>query len=374
MSNLLLLLAIGLLGPLLAWPKALAVPVAVGEILVGVGFGVSGLNLIDTKEPTTVLISQIGFALVMMLVGSQIKVKETFSSKHFLQASRNIVVAVVLALISAWVIVQVTGHDHLAIYALIMASSSAAVVLPLLANKVTSNGGAKPAKNLALMVTQVAVADLLGILALPAVMSPGNTGTILIGALAVIACAVVLYFALRAGERNGAWSRFRKFSRDRRFGLELRISLLVLFGLAALAQTFGVSVMIAGFSLGLAIAANGVPHRLAKQLFAVTEGLFAPVFYVLLGATIDFRSVFVEPSLVILSLLLVILGIASHLGGTAFGQSFNEAGLSAASLGIPTAIVSIGLTSHAINSGEAAAITLAMLLSVVISSAFARRI
>ncbi len=374
MSNLLLLLAIGLLGPLLAWPKALAVPVAVGEILVGVGFGVSGLNLIDTKEPTTVLISQIGFALVMMLVGSQIKVKETFSSKHFLQASRNIVVAVVLALISAWVIVQVTGHDHLAIYALIMASSSAAVVLPLLANKVTSNGGAKPAKNLALMVTQVAVADLLGILALPAVMSPGNTGTILIGALAVIACAVVLYFALRAGERNGAWSRFRKFSRDRRFGLELRISLLVLFGLAALAQTFGVSVMIAGFSLGLAIAANGVPHRLAKQLFAVTEGLFAPVFYVLLGATIDFRSVFVEPSLVILSLLLVILGIASHLGGTAFGQSFNEAGLSAASLGIPTAIVSIGLTSHAINSGEAAAITLAMLLSVVISSAFARSI
>jgi Kef-type K+ transport system membrane component KefB len=205
-------------------------------------------------------------------------------------------------------------------------------------------------------------------------MAPSKTPTILIGASAVTACAVVLYLLLRAGERNGAWSRFREFSRERRFGLELRISLLALFGLATLAQSFGVSVMIAGFALGLAIAANGVPHRLAKQLFAVTEGLFAPVFYVLLGASIDFRQVFVEPNLVVLSLMLVVLGIASHLSGTLFGQRFSEAGLSAASLGIPTAIVSIGLTTNAINSGEAAAVTLAMLLSVIASSAFARRV
>jgi Kef-type K+ transport system membrane component KefB len=359
---------------LLAWPKALGVPVAVGEILVGVAFGVSGLNIIDVKEPTTVLISQIGFALVMMLVGSQIKVKETFSSKQFFLAARNIAIATVFALVSAWAIVQITGHEHLAIYALIMASSSAAVVLPLLSGKESSKGQTKPSKNLALLVTQVAVADLLGILALPAVMAPSKTPTILIGASAVTACAFVLYFLLRAGERNGVWSKFRKFSRERRFGLELRISLLALFGLATLAQSFGVSVMIAGFALGLAIAANGVPHRLAKQLFAVTEGLFAPVFYVLLGASIDFRRVFVEPNLVVLSLMLVVLGIASHMSGTIFGQQFDEAALTAASLGIPTAIVSIGLTTNAINSGEAAAITLAMLLSVIASSIFARRI
>ena len=366
MFGLFLLLTIGLLGPLLAWPKKIGLPVAVGEILVGVAFGVSGLNLIDTHEPAVKLISQVGFALVMMLVGSHIKVAETLGSKNLFAALRNIAISVVLALFFAWMVVQLTHLDHLAIYVLIMASSSAAVVLPLV-----STQQSLPVN---LLVTQVAVADLLGLIALPAVMDPNNTQQIVAGALSVAVCAVVLYLLLRVAEKTGAWLKFREFSRERRFGLELRVSLLVLLGIAALAQSFGVSVMIAGFSIGLAIAANGVPHRLAKQLFAVTEGLFAPVFYVSLGAAIDFRFVFGDIRLILLALLLAVFGVASHLGGMLFGQTFTQAGLSASSLGIPTAIVSIGLSTNAISSGEGAAITLAMLLSVIMATLFARRI
>ncbi len=366
MSSLFLLLAVGLLGPILAFSKKVGLPVAVGEILVGVAFGISGFDLINIHEPATQLISQVGFALVMMLVGSHIQVRQTLGSKNFFVAVRNIAISVVMALVLALAIVRLTGIDHLAIYVLIMASSSAAVVLPLVASNQTASVN--------LLVTQVAVADLLGIIALPTVMEPANTPTILIGALSVTACAALVYFLLRIAERNGTWLKLREFSRERRFGLELRISLLVLLGLASLAQSFGVSVMIAGFSLGLAIAANGVPHRLAKQLFAVTEGLFAPVFYVLLGASIDFRTVFVDSRLILLSILLLGFGLVSHLSGMAFGQKFGEAGLSAASLGIPTAVVSIGLTSHAISSGEGAAFTLAMLLSVIMATFFARKI
>jgi Kef-type K+ transport system membrane component KefB len=113
---------------------------------------------------------------------------------------------------------------------------------------------------------------------------------------------------------------------------------------------------------------------LAKQLFAVTEGLFAPVFYVLLGASIDFRTVFVDNRLILLAVTLLIFSLVSHLSGVIFGQKFAEAALSSASLGIPTAVVSIGLSTHALSSGEAAAITLAMLLSVVSATLFARGI
>ena len=366
MSGLFLLLAVGLIGPLLAWPKRIALPVAVGEILIGVAFGLSGFNLIDIHEPSTKLISQVGFALVMMLVGSHIQVRQTFGSKNLVAALRNIAISVVMALLLSLLIVRLTGIDHLAVYVLIMGSSSAAVVLPLVTGSKNTS--------INLLITQVAVADLLGIVALPAVMEPANTPTIVIGALAVTACAGALFVLLRLAERSGAWLKFREFSRERRFGLELRLSLLVLLGLASLAQSFGVSVMIAGFALGLAIAANGVPHRLAKQLFAVTEGLFAPVFYVSLGAAIDFRSVFGDSRLILLAILLVAFGLLSHLGGMAFGQSFSQAGLSASALGIPTAIVSIGLTGNAISSGEGAAITLAMLLSVIMATFFARKI
>ena len=366
MASLFLLLAVGLLGPLLAWPKKIGLPVAVGEILVGVAFGISGFNLIDVREPATKLISQVGFALVMMLVGSHIQVKQTFGSKTLFAALRNILISVAIALALALAIVRITGIDHLGIYVLLMASSSAAVVLPLVANRATAGVN--------LLVTQVAAADLLGIIALPTVMEPANTPMILVGAVSVTVCAGLIYLALRFAQRNGTWLKLREVSRERRFGLELRISLLVLLGLATLAQSFGVSVMIAGFSLGLAIAANGVPHRLAKQLFAVTEGLFAPVFYVLLGATIDFRLVFADTRLILLALLLVGFGLVSHLSGMLFGQAFGEAGLSSAALGIPTAVVSIGLASNALSSGEGAAITLAMLLSVVLATIFARRV
>jgi len=366
MSSLFLLLAIGLLGPLLAWPKWLALPVAVGEILIGVAFGVSGFNLIDVTDHSIQLIAQIGFALVMMLVGSHISVKDTFTSGNLLASLRNIAISVVLALGLAWVLVRLTGIDHLSIYVLIMASSSAAVVLPMAVGK------AKPSVNL--LVTQVAVADLLAIIALPAVMALDKLQQILIGAAVISACALILYFVLAWALRTGRWKAMREVSREREFGLELRISLLVLLGLAALAQNFGVSVMIAGFAIGLAISANGVPHRLAKQLFAVTEGFFAPVFYVALGAAINFRLVFADGRLIALAVLLAVFGVVSHLGGVLFGQRFSEAGLSAAALGIPTAVVSIGLTSHVIDSAEAAAITLAMLLSVIMATLFARRI
>ena len=366
MASLFLLLAIGLLGPLLAWPKRLALPVAVGEILVGVAFGVSGFNLIDTKDQTIQLFAEIGFALVMMLVGSHINVRQTFSSGNVAKALRNITISVVVALCLAWVIVKITGIDHLSVYVLIMASSSAAVVLPIAVGK--------KSESISLLVTQVAVADLLAIVALPAVMALDNLQAILIGAATITGCAAALYLILAHSVRNGSWKALREVSRERGFGLELRISLLVLLGLASLAQSFGVSIMIAGFALGLAISANGVPNRLAKQLFAVTEGFFAPVFYVMLGAAINFRLVFADPTLILLAVMLAGFGVVSHLGGMFFGQKFSEAGLSASALGIPTAIVSIGLASNAINSGEAAAITLAMLLSVIMATLFARKV
>ena len=41
-----------------------------------------------------------------------------------------------------------------------------------------------------------------------------------------------------------------------------------------------VSIMLAGFSFGLAVAGVGEPRRLARQLFAVTEGFLGPLFFV----------------------------------------------------------------------------------------------
>jgi hypothetical protein len=44
-----------------------------------------------------------------------------------------------------------------------------------------------------------------------------------------------------------------------------------------------VSIMLAGFCVGLAVAGVGAPRRLARQMFAVTEGFLGPLFFVWLG-------------------------------------------------------------------------------------------
>src|SRR5204862_2618361 len=95
---------------------------------------------------------------------------------------------------------NVFGTGHAALYAVVMASSSAAVILPILDGM--SLGGPEPLR----LLPQVAVADTACIVAVPLVIDPPRAGTAAVGALVVIALTTVLYFVLRESERRG-WRR-----------------------------------------------------------------------------------------------------------------------------------------------------------------------
>jgi len=295
MAELLLVLVLGLVGPLLATPRRFAIPVAVGEILAGAVFGVSGLRVLDVSKPNLALLSQIGFALVMMVTASHIDVCKIFAGKAIGRASTNVLFISAAAAVAAFGIQALTGLQSLTwTFWLILMSSSAAVVLP-------SFVGTKAPASLAIFVAQVTLADLAAIVLLPLVANASNPGRVVLGAGVVTASSVLVYWLLRLAQRSGAWKRARKFSADHGFGLELRLSLILLLTLVLFAQSFAVSIMIAGFGLGLAIGANGVPKRLARQVFAVSEGLFSPIFFVLLGAGIDVTAVVRDPGLLILA-------------------------------------------------------------------------
>jgi hypothetical protein len=100
----------------------------------------------------------------------------------------------------------------------------------------------------------------------------------------------LLFLVLRAGDRSSLRKRLHKYSEKHRFALELRISLIALFSLSALAVATHVSIMLAGFALGLVVAMIGEPRRLARQLFGITEGFFGPLFFVWLGASLRYAS------------------------------------------------------------------------------------
>jgi Kef-type K+ transport system membrane component KefB len=361
-DTLALLAVIGMTGPLLASLPRFRVPVIIGELVAGLVVGRTGFGIVDPGDATFTLLADIGFALVMFVVGTHVPVRDkTLRSeipKAFLRAVAVGAVAAVLGVMLA----HVFGTGHAPLYAVLMASSSAALALPVI-DSLKLNG-----PQVLSVTTQIAIADATSIVLLPLVINPTQAPRAALGALAIAGFAAVLFVVLRAGDRRGWRKRLHDYSHDREFALELRISLIMLFALCALAVTTHVSIMLAGFALGLVISGFGEPRRLARQLFGITEGFFSPLFFVWLGASLQVRELGEHPSLILLGVGLGAGAVLAHCVGRLFGQPVTLAVLSAAQLGVPVAAATLGTEQHLLVPGEPSALMLGALVAIASAS------
>ncbi|CAN5476239.1 cation:proton antiporter [soil metagenome] len=361
-ATLALLVVVGLAGPLLATVPYLRVPVVVGELVAGVLLGKTGFGIIDHADPTFTLFADIGFALVMFVVGTHVSLRDKEMRSSIPAAlARAALVGVVAAGLGVGV-AAIFGTGHAALYAVLMASSSAALALPII-DSLRLTG--PPVLS---VTAQIAVADTTCIVLLPLVIEPSRALRAGLGSLAVAGCAAVLFVILSRADTAGLRRRLHKYSHNHQLALELRISLAILFSLAALAVSTHVSIMLAGFALGVVIAAIGEPRRLARQLFGVTEGFFGPLFFVWLGASLQVRDLAANPSLILLGVCLGLGAVLAHATGRLLRQPLNLAVFSAAQLGVPVAAATIGTQGHLLAPGEPAALMLGAILTIAATS------
>jgi Kef-type K+ transport system membrane component KefB len=346
-------------GPLLATPTGWHLPIVLGELGAGILFGSTGFDVLHASDGTFTFLAQMGFALVMFVAGSHVPVRDASVRSALRIAVFRAAVVGVASVVLAAAISALFGMGHTALYAVLFASSSAALVLPI-RDSLHLGGPAVLA-----MVAQVAVADTACIVALPLAIDPAHAGRAAVGATAIAATAVVLFFLLRAAERRQWRRRLHRVSERRKFAWELRINLVILFALAALAVRTHVSIMLAGFAFGLVVSGIGEPRRLARQLFAVADGFLSPLFFVWLGASIDLRELFRHTSFIGLGALLGLAAIAAHVSVRVLGQPVPLGMLAAAQLGVPVAAATIGAQLHVLRAGEPAAILLGALVTVV---------
>ncbi|MCW2496519.1 cation:proton antiporter [Jatrophihabitans sp.] len=353
---------IGILGPLLATPQRWHLPVLLGELVAGIALGQTGFRQLHPTNPTFTFLADVGFALVMFVAGSHVPVRDPALRPALrvgiLRALGIGAVAVGLGLLVA----HAFGNGHAELYAVLMASSSAALILPI----VDSLGLGGP--SVLALLPQIALADAACIVALPLAIDPHHAGRAALGALAVLASAAVLFVVLREFERRGLRHRMHELSEERSFALELRINLLILFALAALAVRTHVSIMLAGFSFGLAVAGVGEPRRLAKQLFALTEGFLGPLFFVWLGASLNLRELGSHPSEIGLGVTLGVGAIVAHSVMRLVGQPLPLGMLAAAQLGVPVAAATLGTQLHLLKPGEPSALILGALVTIGVAS------
>lgn len=357
-----LVAVVGLTGPILASAPSLRIPVVIGELIGGMVIGKTGFDVVDTHDPTFTLLANIGFALVMFVVGTHVPLRDKALRGAIPRGALRAALVGVVATVMAVILARTFHTGHAGVYAVLMASSSAALALPILQSLKLENRHSLD------VTAQIAIADATCIILLPLVIHPARATSSAIGTGVIAGSALVLFVALRAVERRGLRRRLHRISEKYRFALELRISLIALFLLGALAMASHVSIMLAGFALGLVVSAVGEPRRLARQLFGITEGLFAPLFFVWLGASLQVRELVDRPGFVLLGVCLGLGAVLAHLVGGLMGQPLALASLTAAQLGVPVAAAALGAEEQLLAPAEPSALLLGALLTIAVTS------
>jgi Kef-type K+ transport system membrane component KefB len=358
-ETLLVIVLAGLGGPLLGVAGRRFVPVVIGEIIAGILVGPEVLGAVSPANTTISFLGGIGFAMLMLTVGMHLPLRDRRLAGALRDGGLLAGIVCALSIPGGLLAASIAGTGHAAVYAVLLASGSAAVLLPALQEA----GITGPV--ILTVVAQVTIADIITILSVPIVLQPTRVGNALLGGLLVGATVVLLLVGARALRGHRWVHHVRHLSKQRHWALDLRLSLLVLFLLAWIAQRGGTSVLIAGFGAGLMVAVIGGPKRLSTQMRGIADGFFIPLYFVVLGAQLDLSGLFDHPSMLALAGSLAALNVLSHVIAVTLTRKPVAAGLAAsAQLGVPAAVASLGLAEHVLSADGATAIIASALVSL----------
>lgn len=362
-TSLVLVVLAGLLGPLLAAGKRFRVPVLVGELLGGIILGRTGLHLVDPAAQPFPVFASLGFAMLMLESGTEIDLGSKLLRDSAVRAGLAFLTTLIVAIPAGLLIGALNGSSHPALFAVLLAGSSAAVALPAIREEGLSG------PTVTLVITWIALADAVTALLMPLTLtSAGKIPAALLGDGLIIAAAALV---ITLGRRLFASSQFREatqLSKQRHWALRLRLSVLMLLSLGAIAEHTGASLLVAGFAAGIALRQFGEPRRLSIELTGLATGFFVPVFFVLLGAMLDLKGLVSSPSAMALAVAMAVAATVVHLMAsiaTGRQQRLPAGLLASAQLGLPAAAAALGLYSGLLRPPIAAALVAGGLLTLI---------
>jgi Kef-type K+ transport system membrane component KefB len=255
------------------------------------------------------------------------------------------------------------GVGHPALIAVILTGSSAAIAFPILEERGLSG------PNVAFLIAWVALADSVTVIIMPLTLAKSGSPLGAIGGdLAIIAAGVLALFAAMKARQTRISQDLHAESLQRGWAWQVRVTLVLLLGLSAIAQKTGASTLVAGFLAGMILVRLHESDRLAVQFTGVANGFFVPLFFVLLGAELNLRALLTSPSRILLALGLAVGAVITHLiaARIAGHEKYIATGMAAsAQLGMPAAAASLGLSTGLLSPAEAAALVAGGVLTLI---------
>ncbi len=362
-AQLTILVLAGLAGPLLAFGKRGLIPVVIGELIAGFVLGKTGFGIINSATQPLPVLSAIGFAMLMFTAGTHVDIGSPTIRQGFARGLLALALVAVTAVPIGLLLDHSLGVGHPALIAVILTGSSAAIAFPILEERGLSG------PNVAFLIAWVALADSVTVIIMPLTLAKSGSPLEAIGGdLAIIAAGAIALVAANRVRNTRISQDLHNESLQRGWAWQVRVSLVLLLGLSAIAQKTGASTLVAGFLAGMVLVRLHESDRLTVQFTGVANGFFVPLFFVLLGAELNLRALLTSPSRILLALGLAVGAVITHLiaARIAGHEKYIATGMAAsAQLGMPAAAASLGLSAGLLTPAEAAALVAGGVLTLI---------
>jgi len=367
LNSLLVIAAIAAATPLLV--GLLRLPVAEVVLMLGFGiiFGPEVLGWIQLDEAID-LLAELGLAFLFFAAGLELE-KHAIQGRSGKLALAGWLVSAALAMVAAGIL-DVAGiiDDFLGV-AICLTSTALGTLLPILRDK-----GLLKTPFGTYFMGAGAIGEFGPVLAISLLLTTKSFG------MAVLSVVLFGGFALLFA-KIPAWVRTDQLVSVIERGQEtsaqtaVRLTALLLVALLAVAEGFGLDVVLGAFIAGIIIrqlSPTSLEGALQTKVEGIAFGVFIPIFFIVSGARLDIDSIIANPSLLLIFfvLLLLVRGVPQFfLYRRAIPQTKTRAGYSlyvATALPIIVAVTSVELGAGVMSSGVAAALVGAGALSVLV--------
>jgi monovalent cation:proton antiporter-2 (CPA2) family protein len=274
-----------------------------GYLLAGIAIGPFCLGLVGAEGHDVMSFAELGVVMMLFVVGLELQPAVLWRLRAPILGLGGLQVTITALVIAAIAVGLGIGWREAVAIGLTLAMSSTAIVLQSLAEKglLTTSGGRSAFS--VLLFQDIAVIPILAFLPLLAAgagHADGGHGTWVEGlpAWARVLCTLAAIGAVVGGGRTVVRVGLRAVAHTRLRELFTAATLLLVVGIAVLMIQVGLSPALGAFLAGVVLATSEYRHELEGDIEPF-KGLLLGLFFIAVGASIDFALVADSPATVL---------------------------------------------------------------------------